>query len=246
MTNQANSLSKLISTLQNTGKYWISFTGDSLTSCEWVHPNWRDIVIYVLHSEVTDLLDGDWKLAEWGIRGFNFAYDGATTKDIYERLDDLLLLRPQLVISLMGGNDPVLGVSVEQSVEYIGKIADRVIGSGSDLVWSNSTPAGKGDKKNAEYEPHTQAFLNMPEREGVEKIDMFNLYQQFPTDKFFTFKSEENPVEGLKEGDPDLQHPNQLGNAYIAKVILDKVFGISFDPERYMADTLADVKLPRY
>ncbi|NMB56729.1 hypothetical protein GYA19_02210 [Candidatus Beckwithbacteria bacterium] len=37
-------------TLLKTSKYWIVFTGDSITSCEWVHPNWRDIVIYVLQD----------------------------------------------------------------------------------------------------------------------------------------------------------------------------------------------------
>ena len=239
-------MDEIITKLKNDGRYWISFTGDSITSCEWVHPNWRDIVIYVLQDKATELLNGDWKTAEWGIKGFNFAYDGGTTKDIYERLDDILLVKPQMVISLMGGNDPVLGVSVEQSVDYISKIADTVISSGAKLVWSNSTPAGKDSKKNAEYEPYARAFTDMSQKEGLMKIDMFNIYQTFPTEKFFTFISEENPVEGIKAGEIDLQHPNQLGNAYIAKVILTEVFGIDFDPEKYIADTLAGVKLPSY
>jgi len=239
-------MDELITGLKKNGKYWIVFTGDSITSCEWVHPNWRDIVIYVLHTEATKILEGDWQTVEWGIKGFNFAYDGATTKDIYEKLDEILLTKPQLVIGLMGGNDPALGISAEESVEYIGKIADVITGSGARLVWSNSTPAGKGSKKNPEYEPYAKALINMPEKDKVVKIDMFNIYQAFPTERFFTFVSEENPVEGIKAGEIDLQHPNQLGNAYIAKVVLKEVFGINFDPEKYIADTLAGEKYPNY
>lgn len=239
-------MEEIITNLKKDGKYWISFTGDSIASCEWVHPNWRDIVIYALHEEATKLLKGDWKTSEWGIKGFNFAYDGATTKDIHEKLEDILLVKPQLVIGLMGGNDPVLGVTVEQSIDNISKIADLVIGSEAKLIWINSTPAGKGSKKNTEYEPYARAFMDMPVRESLVKIDMFNMYQTFPTDRFFTFVSEENPVEGIKAGDLDLQHPNQLGNAYIAKVILKEAFSIDFDPEKYISDTFAGVKFPGY
>ena len=182
------------------GKYWIVFTGDSITSCEWVHPNWRDIVIYVLQTELTALLNNDWKLSEWGIKGFNFAYDGATTRDILDRIDDVLLVKPQLVIGLMGGNDPTLGVGVEESVRNIRQILEKVEKSGSNLVWSNSIPARSGDKKNNGYEPYAKAFLGIEDRSGFTKVDMFNLFQKYPTDNFFTFTSEDNPVEGLKEG----------------------------------------------
>lgn len=192
-------LENINTVLKDNGRYWIVFTGDSITSCEWVHPNWRDIVIYVLQDELTRLLKSDWKTPEWGIKGFNFAYDGATTKNILEKIDDILLVKPQLVIGLMGGNDPVLGVSVDESVENIKKISELVTSAGSKLVWCNSTPAGKGSKKNPEYEPYAKAFMQIPEKENFYKINMFYLYQKFPIDKFFTFVFEENPVEGIKE-----------------------------------------------
>jgi hypothetical protein len=118
--------------------------------------------------------------------------------------------------------------------------------SGAKLIWSNSTPAGEGSKKNFEYEPYAKAFMEMQDKEGLTKIDMFATYQRFPTEKFFTFVSEENPVEGVKAGEIDLQHPNQLGNAYIAKVVLDEAFGIEFDPDLYIETTLAGAKYPRY
>ncbi len=239
-------ISELNKQLDKLQKYWIVFTGDSITSCEWVHPNWRDIVIYVLQTEMTKFRKGDWQLPEWRIKGFNFAYDGATTADIVAKLDDILFVKPQLVIGLMGNNDPTLGISISDSVSNIKKITQVVIKSGSKLVWCNSTSAATGSDKNDQYEPYAKAFMAIPDQPGFFKIDMFNLYQQFPTEKFFTFKSEENPVEGIKAGDPDPWHPNQLGNAYIAKVVLDQVFGINFDPDEYIRDTLAGEKLPSY
>lgn len=238
-------LEEIKQNLNKLEKYWIVFTGDSITSCEWVHPNWRDIVIYVLQNELTTILSEDWKTSEWGIKGFNFAYDGATTKDVLEKTADILLVKPQLVIGLMGGNDPTLGLSVEESIQNITKISELIIASGSKVVWCNSTPS-KDSKWNIMYQPYAKAFMQIPDKENFLKIDMFNLYQKLPTERFFTFVSEENLVEGIKKGGPDLRHPNQLGNAYIAKVILKEVFGINFDPEKYIKDTLEGEKFPNY
>lgn len=230
-------LQRIKDELQTTGKYWIDFTGDSLTSCEWVHPNWREIVIYVLHLEMTALLNEDWKTPEWGIKGFNFAYDGSTTKDILEKINDITLLKPQLVIGLMGGNDPMFNISVNESVENIEEISKSVLASGAELVWCNSLPSAKDSGKNTEYEPYAKAFMEMPEKEGFYKIDSFSLYSKFPTEKFFTF---------IDEGKQDLEHPNQLGNAYVAKIVLKEVFGIEFDPVKYISDTLEVKKYPEY
>ena len=223
--------------LESKGKYWIVFTGDSITSCEWVHPNWRDIVIYAVQNPLT---------SNPNLKGFNFAYDGATTKDILDKLDEITLVKPDLVISLMGGNDPAFNIPVSEHVSNIEKIVDRLISSGSKVVWSNSTPAATGSPKNAQYEPYVKASMKIPAGKNLQFLDMFNLYQQFPLDRIFTFISEENPMEGIKAGEPDLQHPNQLGNAYIAKVILEKVFGVSFDPEKYISDTLSGQKYPGF
>lgn len=139
-----------------------------------------------------------------------------------------------------------MGVSAEESVANIKKISEMVTNKNSKLIWASSTPAGKGSKKNLEYQPYSETFLKIPDSESFRKIDLFNLYQKFPTEKFFTFISEENPFEGIKDGEVDLQHPNQLGNAYLAKAILKEGFGIEFDPEKYMSETLAGKKYPGY
>lgn len=235
-------LSDIQQKLESNSKYWIAFVGDSITSCEWVHPNWREIAEYVLQDVMTGYLNGDWKKSEWGIRGFNFALDGATTKDILERVNNVKLVKPDLVISIMGGNDPTLGVSVSESVDNIRNFVSRVE---TGVVWCNSIYNGTG-KKNIQYEPYAKSFMQMPDINNLQKIDLFNIYKQFDLKRIYTFVSEENPVEGIKAGEIDQQHPNQLGNAYIAKVILKEVFDIDFDPELYIEDTKNGEKLPRY
>ncbi|MEI7604336.1 MAG: GDSL-type esterase/lipase family protein [bacterium] len=240
-------LSDIQNKLINSNKFWIVFTGDSITSCEWVHPNWREIVEYVLKEEMTKYMDGDWITSEWGIRAFNFGYDGSTTKDIVQKIDTILSVNPDLVIGLMGSNDPTLDVSVEESIANINKIIDAVNNINTKIVWANSTPAGEASPKNAEYESYAIALIDsIKSSSETQIIDMFNIYKQFPLDKIFTFISEENIVENIKEGEIDLQHPNQLGNAYIAKVMLKEIFGIEFDPEEYIRSTLAGDKLPSY
>jgi lysophospholipase L1-like esterase len=236
-------LQKISDLIKSKGKYWIAFTGDSITSCEWVHPNWREIVEYVLQEELTKFLNGDWKTSEWGIKTFNFAYDGATTKDILERVDNIQLVKPDLVISLMGGNDREFNIDIQEHIENVKKIIEKLQ---TKIVWCTSTPSGESSKKNIEYEPYAKALMEIPENENLQLIDMFNIYKKFPLEKFFTFKSEENPVEGISQGEPDLTHPNQLGNAYIAKVILKEVFSIDFNPEQYIEDTLKGEKYPNY
>ena len=103
-------LSDVKDKLKKDGKYWIAFIGDSITSCEWVHPNWREIVQYVLN----DKLKGD-----WGFRCFNFGYDGSTTKDILEKVDYIKSVNLDLVILMIGGNDPFLNVSVTDRINNI-------------------------------------------------------------------------------------------------------------------------------
>ncbi|KKS30698.1 MAG: hypothetical protein UU92_C0021G0013 [candidate division WWE3 bacterium GW2011_GWA1_42_12] len=44
-------LEKVTKSLKENGSYRILFLGDSITSAEWVHPNWREIVEYVLKEE---------------------------------------------------------------------------------------------------------------------------------------------------------------------------------------------------
>ena len=241
-------LDEIKNSLETKGKFWIVFIGSSLTSCEWVHPNWREIVEYVLKDEVTKRFNKeDWKIPSWGIRCFNYGYDGSTTKDLVQKLPDMLLTKPNLVLGVTGGNDSALGISVEESMKNISQILDTFTTSGAKVVWSTSIPSALGFPRNERYAPYAQAVTEtFHDTESIQILDMFHSYQQFPLEKFFTFRSEEIVVEGIKEGDPDPIHPNQLGNAYIAKLFLKEVFGIEFHPEKYIETTLAGEKYPKY
>ena len=240
------SLAEIAKALKTKQKYWIVLTGDSITSCEWVHPNWREITEYVIKKEVTKFMEGDWAAADWGIRCFNFAYDGATTRDILARNPDLLGVKPDLVMSLMGGNDRLFDIPVPEHITNIETIVKCLTDSGAKVVWCTSTPSLPGWKKNDEYIPYARATMKIKGTSGAQFVDLFSLYRVFPLKRIFTFISEDNPVAGVKAGDLDPDHPNQLGNAYIAQVILKEVFSIDFDAELYMKSTLSGEKYPRY
>lgn len=231
-------LGEIKTKLQKDGKYWIAFVGDSLTSCEWVHPNWREIVEYVLQNEMTKF-SNDWKMSEWGIKGFNFGYDGSTTKDILEKINTIKSINPDLVILMIGGNDVYFGIKVEEHIKNIQKIlisfSDRIVFSTDNCFWNK--------RESLKYLPYILA----DEKINYQKfINLFEKSKSFPSKKIYTYKSEAILEMNIKEGDLDYVHPNQLGNAYIAKIILKEVFDISFDPEKYIKTTLDGLKYPEY
>src|SRR5258708_19965153 len=91
--------------IKKSKRFWNAFVGDSITSTEWVHPNWREIVEYVLKDALVEYFDGNWKIPAWSVRCFNFGYDGAKTNDILEKVDDIRLVKADLVIYLMVRNN---------------------------------------------------------------------------------------------------------------------------------------------
>ncbi len=240
-------MDKVNEILNKLGRFYVGFVGDSLTSCEWVHPNWREIVEYVLKEESQKQF-GDWRIPSWGIRGFNFGFDGATTRDVRDKTDEIIRIKPDIVIALMGGNDELFNIKPEESRENIEKISKKLTNSGIGVYWSTSLPAlptVNGKDKNDRYKPYAKETMKI-HIAGVEMINMFEEYRKFELDKFFTFISEENKIEGVMAGEIDRQHPNQLGNAYVAKIYLKKIFGIEFNPEKYMENVLKGEKLPEY
>lgn len=225
--------------LARNGKFYITFVGDSLTSCEWIHPNWREIVEYVLKEELQKN-SSDWRIPSWGVRCFNYGFDGATTKDISKKLEEIMNPKPDLVIGLMGGNDPILRIREEETRESLKKIFDKFKNNGVEVAWATSLPDLRNEK-NKMYEPYRKITL-----EFEKSMDIYTWYKQWNLDYFFTFKSEENIDEGIKDGEVDPTHPNQLGNAYVAKYFLKEIFGIEFSPETFTKGTLIGEKFSKY
>jgi len=226
-------LQEISEKLKSGERFWIAFTGDSKTSCEWVHPNWREIVEYVIKEELQKNYGDNWRIPSWGIRCFNFGYDGATTKDILEHADDINLIKPDLLISIMGSNDMKMSIGIEEHVENIKEIINKI---NTNVVWCTSI-LSIDETRNRIYATYADALLKIPESENLQLINMLKAFSDFPLNNFFTFKDKNSA---------DLTHPNQLGNAYIAKVILKEVFEIDFDPEKYWKENLAGEKYPGY
>lgn len=226
-------------------KFRILFLGDSITSTEWIHPNWREIVEYVVKDEVEKIVD-NWKLSSWQIRAINCGMDGADTKDILNKVDEILEYKPDLIITIMGGNDIYSKIPVEESIGNIKKILNQLSESVPYIFWCNSTPALDRSSENEKYKVYAEETVKIKTDKGIKIFDMFNEYKKYDLSKFFTFKSEENLVTEIKAGQIDPQHPNMLGNAYIAKILLKEIFGINFDPDLYLKTLLAGEKYPRY
>lgn len=227
-------------------RFRIVFLGDSIVSTEAVHPNWRGIVEYVLKGKIGEMLS-DWKLADWEIKCINSGLNGATTKDLLERLKiEVFDHKPKMVICMIGSNDPYFNISPSQHKKNVKELIEKISSKIPYLVFCTSTPDNNKEtrEKYAKYVDQVKSLSSHPK---VQFINMFEIYQQFNLDKFFTFISEYgNEVVGIKPGEVDFQHPNSLGNAYIAKVVLKEVFGIDFDPELYMKTLLAGAKNPKY
>lgn len=223
------SLADISSRLKN-GKYWITFIGDSITSCEWVHPNWREIVEYVVKNEVGKY-SKDWMSSSWGMRFFNFAYDGATTKDIVDKLNTIKSIPSDLFVMMIGANDYHKRMPLDEHKKNTQAILDSLEENGAEVVFSTNNCPSKKEAQEL-YEPYATVDREMNFKNFI------NLYEEsknFPKEKIYTFKfAEDDGEENVKAGDVDFWHPNQLGNAYIAKVILEKVFNIDFNPEKYL------------
>lgn len=229
----------IIDKLRKDGKYNIAFVGDSLTSCEWVHPNWREMVEYVLKEELCDKFN-DYRTTSWGIRCFNFGFDGSTTKDILDRSEEILAMKPDLIISLTGGNDPKFGIKPEEAKNNIENLMKKF--EGIKVFWMTSLVELREDK-NTEYEAYRKATLEVECGENQEIFDAFGEYKKNDLSRIYALATDEYKEENYKN---DPVHPNQLGNAYVAKIVLEKIWNISFDPEKYIETTLKGNKYPEY
>ena len=232
-------VNKIIQLLKENNKYRIAFVGDSLTSCEWVHPNWREIVEYVLKNELESKFE-DWKVPSWGIRCFNFGFDGSTTRDILEKSEEILEIKPDLIICLMGGNDPTLGIKAEESKSNINNLMEKF--KGKDVFWMANLPE-LIEEKNMEYEEYRKATMEVLCNDNQKIFDSFDEYKKYDLNKIFTLVTSEYLGQNYKK---DPTHPNQLGNAYIAKIVLKEIFEIEFDPEKFIETTLNGEKYPKY
>ncbi len=238
-------LEQLINTLKNKGAYKIVFLGDSITSAEWVHPNWRDAVEYVLKIELSEKLN-DWNLPSWGIRCINSGFDGATTRDWLSKIKtDVLDYKPDMVIVMGTINDMNLKIPSDETKNNIEQLLNALTSNVTSVIYSTDLVTNNNDY-NQKYQEYLSKVTSLFPRNNILFINMYEEFKKLDLNKFFTFESIGNDVVGIKQGDLDFIHPNQLGNAYIAKIILDKVFNIKFDPEKYIQENNEGKMFPNY
>lgn len=242
-----NLVDNITQTIKRGDTYNIVFLGDSITSTEWVHPNWREILEYVLKEEVRVGSKNDWQSSSWGIRCFNAGFDGATSQDMLTKLDKHVLQHnPSLVILLGTINDMDSGLSTKQHKNNFSKIIQTLESNNVDTVICTSTPSLNKEYNN-KYAKYANTIKSLAPFPKSTFINMFEEYKQFDLKQLFTFVEHSgNEVMGIKPGDIDFAHPNSLGNAYIAKILLNQLFSISFNPDQYIKDARSDIKYPKY
>lgn len=230
--------------------YRIAFLGDSLTSAEWVHPNWREIVEYVLKDELTTELGGDWKTAEWYLRCYNAGFDGANSLDLPDLIDkEISVIKPDMVITLWGGNDLLAKLTPTEHAEAVVKNLRQLRAHSPQLaaVFCTNLPSAVL-KFTQEYEPyHKELIAALQQDSSVKIVDLFTEYQKLDLSRMFNLtNSYGNANLEIAPGELDHSHPGTLGNAYIAKLVLDAVWGIKFDPEKYIAEVQNNQMLPEF
>ncbi len=237
---------KLIEKIASDKIYRIAFYGDSITSAEWVHPNWREIIEYVLKDFLVTKTK-EWWIPSWRIRADNCALDGATTIDLNEEIDRYVLkLNPNLIILMAGKNDIYKGVGIREHEQELEKLLTGFKESKIKTIFCSSTPSLE-DKINKKFKPYTENYSKITDKCDTQYVNIFEKLQKFPLKSFFTFKLPfPNEAVGLKKGDLDPLHPNQLGNAYIAKILLKDIFGIEFDAEKYKKGVDNGDMYPKY
>ena len=113
---------------------------------------------------------------------------------------------------------------------------------GREVFWMTSLAEMREDK-NREYEEYRKATMEVKCYENQKVFDSFNEYKKYDLNKIYTLRTSEY-LEQNYEKDPT--HPNQLGNAYISKMVLKEIFEIDFDPEKFMETTMSGEKYPKY
>ena len=230
--------------------YTILFFGDSSISGESVHPNWRGIVEYVIKDRSEHILS-DWQKPYLLIRCVNAGIDGGTTSQFLKYLPrDLKHFKPNLVVFMGGDNDIPINVPFDTTIDNLNKIRKLLSENTDDFIFSS------GQKpKDEKHATANAKYLEVLGSQSLYRNEIFiNLYDEFESrhfdlSKIYTYRlpDEDAIANGLPIGSLDMHHTNRIGQCYVAQVILEKVFGIDFDPDLYLRTLdLAVKREPQY
>jgi len=241
-------LSKIENKLKNGDWYRVAFLGDSITSTEWVYPNWRGIVEFVLKEKMEEVM-GSWEIPCWKIRTYNAGFNGASTREMIDYVDEeMSTYKPNLVIFMDTYNDKYSDIQPEKHRDNLDVIFNKLFSITDNLVFTTSI-SGLDEKANNQDKKYIATANEVAKKykEKIQFIDVFSKYAELNLKNIFTFVSENGNADvGIEPGAIDFGHPNQLGNAYIAKIMLKEIFDIDFNPELYIKETLGGKQYPSY
>ncbi len=231
--------------------FLIAYYGASTTSAEYCFPNWGEIIRYVL-KDVLEKSTSDYQKAYWNLQTMNMGLNGASSADLLERFDFLVLdKKPNLIfLNDAGTNDTYYNINREISKENAKTIIKKALENNVKIVLITATPTLRDDlnKKIFDWIKVDQEVAdNFGGNKNFIFVNLFNLFPKELINKSYTLIGEENNDIGIKEGEIDPIHYNRYGNAIVAKILLKKVFDIDFGEDKFLKD-LADssVKYPSY
>jgi len=228
-------LQKIKNFLEEDKVYKIAFLGDSITSSEDIRPNYVDIINYILKEELTKIT-GNWELPYWKLKIINSGLNGATSKLLLDTLkENILDYNPHLAIAMVGKNDPYLGISSKSFSRNIEKVLSRMKTKNIDIVIC-SPNASLRTSFNEKIEPYLKEIKYVSNKLRILYVDIFKEFQAFNLKQLFTVISPGNKELGIGRWETDPIHPNTLGHARIAQVILEKVFKIKFNIKKFFKD----------
>jgi len=235
---------KIRDILKSGKEYKIVFIGDSLTSAEWVHPNWRDAFEYILKFSFEEFDGDDWWIPEWNLKFYNYSLDGASSRDFLHQVSIAEEeVNPDLFIIMGTSNDTELGISVQEHTDNLKKIFDLT--QTQDVIVTPDIYSND-DVLNKKYEEYVNAVLNLNLSDNTYVFNGFEVYKNYQREKFYTLNLDSD-IDNTSEAKKDHVHPNSLGNIYIAKMFLEEVFGIEVNAEKYLEDIRSDtVKYPKW
>jgi lysophospholipase L1-like esterase len=235
-----NFLEEIKKTILENKLFLIAYYGPSTTSQEYMFPNWGEIIRYVLKYQLYDELNKNWN-SLWDIHTINLGLDGATSSDLLERFDNLVLKRnPNLLLLDASKNDVFLKVNKNLTEKNFRELISRALENNIKVVFTSRIPAltEELNKKINEYdEIDKKVAKEFEDNKNFIWIDLFKLYPKNLIKKTYTLiHPEDNKPIGIKAGDIDPIHYNKFGNVIVAKILLEKSFGIDFDENKFLAD----------
>src|SRR5271170_116313 len=103
--------------------------GDSLTAGYGAAPG----------ESYPDYLQQDLDQLGYHYRVANLGVSGNTTKDGVDRLKDVLVLKPKVVIVAFGGNDGLRGLPIDSTRQNLDQIVSTIVASGAKVVLGGIT-----------------------------------------------------------------------------------------------------------